>query len=93
MGKMETGVQSVSDSTEEIAGRVKALEEAKTNLVSIIEELSAISEENAASTEETNASMQELNATFELISHSAGDLKELAVQLEDQISYFRVETK
>ncbi|MCR5785064.1 MAG: methyl-accepting chemotaxis protein [Eubacterium sp.] len=91
MDKMENGVVSVSESTEEIAGRVKGLEEAKTNLVSIIEDLSAISEENAASTEETNASMQELNATFELISHSAGDLKTLAVQLEEQISYFNVE--
>ncbi len=90
MNMMQNGVNSVSESTEEIAGRVRGLDEAKANLVGIIQDLSAISEENAASTEETNASMQELNATFELISHSAGDLKDLATQLESQISYFRV---
>ena len=91
MEKMERGVGSVSESTEEIAARVAALETAKENLLSIIEDLSAVSEENAASTEETNASMEELNATFEVINHSAAELKDLASQLDEQISFFKIE--
>ena len=46
---------------------------------------------NAASTEETNASMEELNATFTMISESANRLQTLASDLEDTVSYFKVE--
>ena len=91
MEEMERGVNSVTASTEEIAGRIRALDDAKNNLLSIIEDLSAISEENAASSETTNASMQELNATFEVINQSADELKDLAVQLDEQISFFRLD--
>ena len=88
MERMEIGVNSVADSAGEISGRVVNLDSSKGNLVSIIEDLSAVSQENAAATQETTASMEELNATFELISHSAEDLKGLAAQLDEQISFF-----
>ena len=91
MVRMEEGVTSVSNSTEEIAQRIRGLGSAKDNLVSIIEDLSAISEENAASTEETNASMEELNATFEVINQSAYELKRLAGNLDEQIGFFKLE--
>ena len=91
MEEMERGVISVTEGTDEIAGRIRALDEAKNNLLSIIEDLSAISEENAASSEQTNASMQELNATFDVINRSADELKSLAVQLDQQISFFRLD--
>ncbi len=91
MEEMERGVISVTEGTDEIAGRIRALDEAKNNLLSIIEDLSAISEENAASSEQTNASMQELNATFEVINQSADELKGLAAQLDQQISFFRLD--
>lgn len=90
MQQMEAGVASVSDSTDEISGRVRALESAKSNLLSIIEDLSAISQQNAASSQQTNASMQELNDTFEVINKSAEELKHLAVQLDEQIGFFKL---
>ena len=86
---MATNVQNVSDSAVQISERVQTLNTAKANLVEIIQDLSAISEENAASTEETNASMQELNATFSVINDSAGQLQQLADELEATISYFK----
>ena len=64
--------------------------EARTNVVDIIQDLSAISEENAASTEETTASMEELNATINLLAQSADHLKELAVSLEQETSFFQL---
>ena len=90
MERMEMGVNSVTDSAGEISGRVINLNSSKGNLVAIIEDLSAVSEENAASTQQTTASMQELNATFEIINRSAEDLKNLATQLDEQISFFTI---
>ena len=90
MTSMADGVQNVTDSSVMIADKVQNLGRAKNNLMEIIEDLSAISEENAASTQETNASMEELNATFELINTSARDLKQLAVQLNEEMSFFKM---
>lgn len=90
MERMQEGVASVSQNASEISERVSNLEAAKNNLTGIIDDLSAISQENAASTQETNASMEELNATFEIISRSSDDLKDLASQLNEKISFFTI---
>lgn len=85
---MVSEVNAIANETEIISDQVSDLNAAKESLVSIISELSAVSEENAASTQETNASMEELNATFSLISDSAGQLRQLASELEEKISFF-----
>ena len=90
MEHMSVNVSSVRQTSGNISGRISSLTGAKNNLTSVISDLSAISEENAASTQETNASMEELNATFSLISGSASRLQELAQELADTISYFKV---
>ncbi len=91
METMSGNVASVKDTSNHINERISMLNGAKNGLMEIISDLSAISEENAASTEETNASMEELNATFTMISESANKLQGLAADLEDTISYFKVE--
>ncbi len=90
MFRMNEGVGSVFSSTEEITRRVENLNHAKESLSGIISDLSAISEENAASAEETNASMEELTATFSVINESAGELKDLAVRLSEEMQFFTV---
>ena len=90
MENMSVNVSSVRETSGNISGRISSLTGAKNNLTAVISDLSAISEENAASTQETNASMEELNATFSLISDSASKLQELAQELADTISYFKV---
>ena len=62
----------------------------KGKVVDIITNLSAVSEENAASTEETTASMQEFNATINLLAQSAKDLEQVAVKLEENVSFFKL---
>ncbi len=89
MNSMSVNVENVAQSANSIAGRLENLNAAKTQLIDIIEDLSAISEENAASTEQTNASMEELNATFAMISESATRLQKLAEDLQETISYFQ----
>ena len=59
-------------------------------VVDVIQNLSAVSQENAASTEETTASMQELNATINLLAEAAGELKEMAKILEEEVSFFKL---
>lgn len=90
MQDMMNNVDAVSSSSKMIRDRVAELDHAKESLLNIISDLSAISEENAASTEETNASMEELNATFSLINNDAAELRELADQLAEIISYFKI---
>ncbi|MBQ7147938.1 MAG: methyl-accepting chemotaxis protein [Pseudobutyrivibrio sp.] len=53
--------------------------------------LSAISEENAASSETTGASVQELSATVASLATSADDLKDIAIKLNEEISFFKDE--
>ena len=91
METMSGNVANVKSTSEHISDRIQSLNDAKNGLMEIISDLSAISEENAASTEETNASMEELNATFTMISESANRLQTLASDLEDTVSYFKVE--
>ena len=88
MESMARDVESVAESAEAIAGKIEGLTAAKDTLVGIVSDLSAITEENAASTQETNASMEELNATFNLINDSADNLQNLAMELQEIISYF-----
>ncbi|MCR5627814.1 MAG: methyl-accepting chemotaxis protein [Lachnospiraceae bacterium] len=90
MTSMEEGVGHVTDSSNDIDAKVGHLNTAKNDLISIIDDLSAISEQNAASAEETNASMQELHATFEVISHEAVELQELAKELNEEMEYFKI---
>ena len=59
-------------------------------VVDVIQNLSAVSQENAASTEETTASMEELNATINLLAGAAGELKEMAQRLEEEVSFFKL---
>ena len=68
---------------------VKNLEDAKRSLVDVVENLSAISEENAASTQETSSSMNDLDVTFSVINESAEQLRSLASDLTETISYFK----
>ncbi len=88
MEEMAENVIVVSENSVSIKAMVKNLEDAKAELVEIVESLSAISEENAASTQETNASMEELDNTFSAVNESASRLKEISNDLSETISYF-----
>ncbi len=91
MQSMSENVSYVSQETGSITERINELNSAKISLMEIISDLSAISEENAAATEQTNASMEELNATFTIITQASEDLKHLAEEMMETISYFREE--
>lgn len=88
MDKMQTNINGVAASADDIADKISNLRSDNEGLGQIIEDLSAISEENAASTEETNASVEELSATFQMINDDADGLNNLAQNMQDTIAYF-----
>lgn len=77
-----TGVHRISNGAD-------TCESSKNSVVDTMSALSAISEENAASAEETGAAMQELSATVTTLAGSASHLKEIAEELNKEISFFK----
>lgn len=84
------GIEESMSGTERIFDQTNECNTAREKVTDMISNLSAISEENAASTQQTTASMQELNATINLLAESAGELKDIARELNEEISFFHV---
>ncbi|MBQ7066811.1 MAG: hypothetical protein IJN92_08300 [Lachnospiraceae bacterium] len=78
-----TGIERISNSANE-------LENAKGQVVSSIETLSAIAEQNAAATQETAASTEELAATMENIAEEAGRLDVASKELVSSMNAFQI---
>lgn len=67
----------------------KTMDVKKTEIIAIIQNLSAISEENAASTQEASASIEEQTAAMEQIADASDSLALLAQQMQENISVFK----
>ena len=78
------------DGVSQIADKTKRLDEARINVVDVVQNLTAIAEENAASTEETSASVTEVSTIVYSISENANKLKEIAERLEQSMSIFKI---
>jgi methyl-accepting chemotaxis protein len=87
-------IATAIDVTENSIGKMntsgKDMENRKSNVLDIIQSLSAIAEENAASTEEASASTQEQSASVEEISNASENLSQLAQELQENISQFEL---
>ena len=77
------GIETISNST-------SVLEQAKGQVVSSVETLSAIAEQNAASTEETAASTEELAATIESIKSEVERLDVASQELVRKMNAFQI---
>ena len=82
IGSTVGGVQLISNGA-------TTCESSKNAVVDTMSALSAISEENAASSEETGASMEELSATVTTLAASAGNLKDIAEKLNEDMKFFK----
>ncbi|WP_455716601.1 methyl-accepting chemotaxis protein, partial [Anaerosporobacter sp.] len=88
--EVSAGIQSSSESMKDIIAQANDCNTSREKTIEVITNLSAISEENAASTEQTNSSMQELNEATKVLADTASELKELSVELQKDLSYFKV---
>lgn len=91
---VEDVIQAIEQSIESIASieqQSVRLNEAKDEIVEVVESLSAVAEENAASTEETSAATTEVANSFNDVTQAAESLKELADNIAGTMSNFRLE--
>lgn len=89
-GDVSNGIENSRKETGIISDQAEECNRERGKVVDVIQNLSAVSQENAASTEETNASREEMNATINLLAEAAGELKEMAQVLEDDVSFFKL---
>lgn len=89
-GDVTKGIESSKVETEHIYEQIKDCDKARERVTDMISNLSAVTEENAASTQQTNASMEELNATINLLAEAARELKDIAGELNEEVSFFHV---
>lgn len=88
--KVTEGVDLTKSDSDVIKEQTDVCDGARARVEDVIQNLSAISEENAASTQETTASMEELNATINLLADAAKNLKELSVNLDTEMQFFKL---
>jgi len=73
-----------------IAGKTKNLDEARVNVVDVVQNLTAIAEENAAGTEETSASSMEFGNMVKNIKQETDALKNVADEIEERMKIFTI---
>lgn len=88
--EVKSGITSSIEGINKIADKTKRLDEARVNVVDVVQNLTAIAEENAASTEETSASVTEVSNIVYNISENASQLKNVADGLEQNMNIFKM---
>ena len=84
-------VEASANSIASIEQQSNKLNDAKDEIVSVVESLSSIAEENAASTEETSAATAEVASSFNDVTDAANSLKGIADSIADTVRTFKLE--
>lgn len=79
-----------TDSVSGMSASIEVMDREKTEILEIIQNLSAIAEENAASTEEASASTEEQSASMEEVSGASEELSAIAQSLQGTVSRFKL---
>ncbi|MBD5537662.1 MAG: methyl-accepting chemotaxis protein [Lachnospiraceae bacterium] len=88
--EVKKGIDTSLESISAISNSISRMDEARVNVVDVVQNLTAIAEENAAGTEETSASATEVGAIVQNMAEQAGKLKEVAGELESSMNVFKV---
>ena len=87
---VKKGIDNSLESVKAISENIEKLDEARVNVVDVVQNLTAIAEENAAGTEETSASVTEVSASIQNMSEQAGKLEEIAGKLDESVRVFKM---
>lgn len=87
---MTESITKSADSTELIRTQIAELNESKDAILSVIHTLSSISQESAAVTQQASSSSLELNQTVSSLTASSETLKNISVDLDEQLKVFRI---
>lgn len=88
--QVEHGITDSIAGIGQIADRTNQLNSTRTNIVDVVQSLTAIAQQNAASTEETSAAVYEVSEVMHDISEQANELQEIASTLEKNIDIFKL---
>lgn len=86
---VKDGIGVSRNNVENINTMTDKLDQARKDIIAIIQNLTAVAEENAASTEETSASATEVAAGIQSVATAADSLKKVTEQLEVSVSKFK----
>lgn len=87
---VKKGIDQSMAGIDNITVKANELDEVRVRVVDVVQSLSAIAEQNAASTEETSASATEVESIVTTISDNARQLNEIADQLYEDVTKFRI---
>jgi methyl-accepting chemotaxis protein len=88
--QVANGVDQSISGINRISEKTRLMDEARTNVVDIVQNLTAIAEQNAAGTEETSASATEVSAIVEDITGKSGAMKNIARELDEGMNIFKI---
>ena len=89
--EMQQQLIQTEEGNQRIANLVETMTTDKDSIMNSVESLSSVSEENAASTQETSASLLQLDENMVDVVGQAEDLQQVAVDLLEQVKFFRTE--
>ena len=87
---VKDGIDRSMDGVKYIADKTAQLDEARVNVVDVVQNLTAIAEENAAGTEETSASATEFGNMIGDIESETEGLKNAANTIEESVQIFKL---
>ncbi|MCT4563520.1 MAG: methyl-accepting chemotaxis protein [Maledivibacter sp.] len=88
--EISVAVSSTEGAIEKMNTSVKEMDNKKSNILDVVQSLSAMAEENAASSEEASASILEQSASIQEMANASSHLAELALELQQTISKFMI---
>lgn len=88
--QVQGGITDSIQGVDRIADHTNQLNTARSNVVDVVQNLTAIAEENAASTEETSAAVIEVANIMQEVSSHAAKLQEIAHTLETNVDIFQL---
>jgi len=90
LGEVLQGIVDSFIMVNKVTKQTEQMDEARINVIDIVQSLTAISEENAAGTEETLASISMVNDVVRGISKQSAVLKAIAAEINKKLNAFQV---
>lgn len=88
--QVQSGVQQSIEGINRISTHTTRMNDARENVVGIVQNLTAIAEANAAGTEQTSASATEVGAIMEDITGKSTAMRQAAQELDDGMNIFKL---
>ena len=88
--EMHEGVSKTIEGIRSIADKMEQIDSTRSNVVDVVQNLTALAEENAAGTEEVSASVTEVGEHMSRIARKSGELRQIADGLQSEMEVFTI---